>query len=160
MDKQEMIRRTKYDRLRKSYGTDRVIEKEVYLAYYNKLLTRIRSYAKRKLKALNDLDREEAIWKFVLNTLNVLKESALTKYDKGIGILARKNIIKDKKFDYADIKQIYLLDCVERFCKDENRLLHLDADFCVLDRYVQYCNYSPSVYRYIDVVLETQKQED
>ena len=41
MDKQEMIRRTKYDRLRKSYGTDRVIEKEVYLAYYNKLLTRV-----------------------------------------------------------------------------------------------------------------------
>ena len=41
------IRRTKYDRLRKSYGTDRFIEKEVYLAYYNKLLTRVRSYAKR-----------------------------------------------------------------------------------------------------------------
>ena len=95
-----------------------------------------------------------------VDTLNVLKECALTKYDKGIGILAGKNIIKDRKFDYTDIKQIYLLDCVERFCKNENMLLHFDADFCVLDRYVQYCNYSPIVFRYIDVVLETQKQED
>ena len=86
-----------------------------------------------------------------VDTLNVLKECALTKYDKGIGILAGKNIIKDRKFDYTDIKQIYLLDCVERFCKNENRLLHFDADFCVLDRYM--CNTVITVQSYLDILM-------
>lgn len=157
MDKQEMIRRTRYDRLRKEYKTDRLIEKNTYIAYYDKLLGRLRSYAKRKLKALNDAQREEAIWKHILNTLNVLKAAAIERYDKQVGILSYKNIIKDKKFDYIDIKQIFMLDCVEDFCRDEERLLKLDENYCVLDNYLTYLFRSPNVYRYIDAVLDTQK---
>ena len=147
MDKSDLLRIARYNNLRGK--NDYVITEDTYKIYYKKSLDRMRRMAKKQLPE----DSYEEVWKLILDFMNVLRTKAADIYANRTGVLSRKNPLKDTKFYFIDIKQIYFVFVIEMFIRDD-RTKELIEDKTVLNRYWLSNMDTPGERAYIDEVMK------
>lgn len=145
LDKAEMLRRTKYNKLRGN--NDYVILESEYDDFYRKTVNRTRVALKKKVEESN----YKVLWEEIYSAFKVANEGAKRMYINKNGVLSRKNPMKDKSFKYVDIRMMFTVFVIEMYIKEtEGASLKKDG----LNQYLGYMYNTNTSIAFVDEILK------
>lgn len=112
IDKGEMIRRTRYNKLRGN--EDYVISESEYDDFYKKTVNRTRNALKKKV---SEEDYKE-IWEEIHGSFKAANDGAKGMYANKTGVLSKKNPMRDNNFKYADLRMMFTVFIIEMYVKE------------------------------------------